>query len=124
MIDVTNKVMTYDENPRSSKGTPSDRPPPLLVHSHGTRTRMVVLEWPNGERLMVVADDLRRAIENAVNHDRRYATAGLRQLPRLPADPQSMRRGVRRDADPNDPLPATPSWARGRATRRTRRQRR
>lgn len=56
MIKVTCEVQTYNEPAK----------PSIKVHNHWNRSELIELEV-NGERIIIVARDLKSAIDNCTN---------------------------------------------------------
>lgn len=64
MISVLSKVRAYEANGKNIVGLEA---PHVHVESHWNYPERVVLVWPNGEKLTVLAKDLHAALTNASN---------------------------------------------------------
>lgn len=64
---IETRLRTYEVNGEEVKGLPNDADD-LLVQAHWNRNEMVVIDF-HGRNVTVAADDLRRAIVNATNHN-------------------------------------------------------
>lgn len=67
-ITVVNTVKAYEVD--GTEPHPGGPEIMIKVSSHWNRSEFVVLETPDGTRFTVAADDLQRAIANAVNRGR------------------------------------------------------
>jgi len=68
MLKVTNEVKTYDETAMLLHGSNSNNDP-VFVRSNCVDSEMVVIEF-YGKSVTVLADDMIRAINNAMNKGR------------------------------------------------------
>lgn len=67
LTSVVSKVKAYEQNGKDVVGLEY---PHVHVEAHWNYPERVVLVWPNGEKLTVIAKDLNAAIANATNTNR------------------------------------------------------
>lgn len=63
MIDVKNEIKIYEINGEDKMGDDKK----LIIKSHWNLNRMVIIEFLEGEKITVCAEDLKAAIDNAIN---------------------------------------------------------
>lgn len=64
-FETVNSIEVYETNGTEEKGLRSDRPK-LKVSEHWNRREFVVVEI-DGKKVTVLADELKRAVDNAQN---------------------------------------------------------
>ena len=64
---IETRLRSYEINGQEVKGLPNDADD-LLVVGHWNRREFVIIDF-HGRSITVAASDLKRAIDNATNHD-------------------------------------------------------
>ena len=64
---IETHIRSYEINGSEVTGLPRDEDS-VIVSAHQIRKDLVVLDW-HGRTITVCAEDLRKAITNAINHD-------------------------------------------------------
>ena len=64
---IETRIRSYEVNGEEVKGLPNDADD-LVILAHWNRPSLIVIDF-HGRQITVAASDIKRAIENATNHD-------------------------------------------------------